>query len=220
MIVYVPDPCSVAGKLVVFSRPRLDFSVAQKHVLVDVGVAIARGGYFSVSDYIRLIRKVKAVRHVEEVAAVVPDVVNNYSKTVENYRKYARYVRGAGAKTVFVAQELKPPPHDVDADIVAVPSHWLLGVNCAREPETCAFRILRFLREHSERVHLLGPPKRLLKLLLRSLGGNISFDTTAYRMAPNESSRKLLGGKYMAEGGVACQWLSEWLKELNLGTWP
>ena len=48
MIIYVPDPCpDVAGKLVVFSRYRLDFSATQKYALVDIGVSAARGGPFS-----------------------------------------------------------------------------------------------------------------------------------------------------------------------------
>lgn len=216
---YIPDPCRGAeGKLVTLTRRDLSTSPTQRYVLVDIGIRGAVNG-FSLFDYLKLVEKAKALPHVEEVAAVVPDVFNDFAATVRNYKKYAPRMRGV--KLVFVAQQLVPPPGDLEPppDIVAVPAHKQGNVSCSRNPRLCAERASRFLQiVASSRVHFLGPPKRLLRLLLPLLGDGRTYsaDTMAYRLAPAQSAklRRKEGdrGLYMADKSVVCKWFELWAR--------
>lgn len=214
-IVYVPDPCSVDGKLITLSSPSLMRSQSQQFALVDIGLSVAKSGSFSLHNYIALIRR--AVRTgFDEVAVVVPDAFWDFSSTVEKYKKYSPLLRKIpNIKLVFVAQQLKPPPEDIDADIVAVPSRMHGDVKCSLYPRTCAERIARFIDATRLRVHLLGPSKQMLKLILSTRYAEYirSFDTQSYRLAPAQSVKS--SGYKVLNTQQACQWLHVWLADLQ-----
>ena len=219
-LIYVTDPCEgVTGKLITLARPDFHISPSQRYVLVDIGLAAARGAFWW-RDYLRLVGKVvrlnSLIHSVEEVAVVVPDVFWNYQKTVESYRKYAPVIKRYGVKLVFVAQELKAPELDkLDPEpvIIALPARKHGNVICARQPSLCAKRLAdaaTHMRDLGFKVHLLGPPRRVLLQLTDMLGRQIrSFDTMSYRRAP---SRRVRVGGYMATRQTACLYLKEWLR--------
>jgi hypothetical protein len=96
-------------------------------------------------------------------------------------------------------------------------------VNCALRPRLCAERAERALRAlcgYVAHVHLLGPPLRAVRLLRGVLrqcerqGSVVSFDTSAYRRAPNSQIKRQLGGRWQPRNvEEATAMLETWLRQ-------
>jgi len=96
-------------------------------------------------------------------------------------------------------------------------------VSCSSEPRLCAERAeraLRWLCGAVEHIHLLGPALRSVRILRGALrqcegqGTAVSFDTGAYRRAPNNTIKRQLGGRWMPNSSEeAAAMLEAWLMQ-------
>ncbi len=234
MIVCAPDmtpevaarfgvqPCLIIS----LSRDNLDNPHAPKMWrLVDVGLTVAKSGDLPLARYLTLIRRAKA--HW----AVVPDVFGDFRTTLALWHRYSPVI-AKFAKPIFVAQEFhKPRVLNAALDLVrlrvvrriALPMRQHPDVSCSREPRLCterAERAMRTLCGVADHVHLLGPPLRAVRLLRDVLkqcerqGTTVSFDTSAYRRAPNAELKKLLGGRWQPRSAEeAVVMLEAWLRQ-------
>jgi hypothetical protein len=215
-IVFIPDACDVSGKLVSLVQRSTAKSLNQAHLMVDVGISAAQHG-LSFVEYVKLVDRAVSSASWQSVRIVVPDAFGNHKLTVERWRKFAPTLRRYG-ELMFVAQQLQPPPEDLDPrpDIVAVPARRLGDIDCAREHMRCAQYIARFIVDYhsSFRIHLLGPAARTLRRLRRwgTLRYVESFDTAAYRHAPTYRLKRDNGGKrYAGTTDTACTWFRTWM---------
>jgi len=215
-IVFIPDTCNTLGKLVSLVHRSTAKSLNQVHLMVDVGISAARHG-LSFIDYVKLVDRAVGSASWQSVRIVVPDAFDNHRLTVERWRKYAPALRRYG-ELMFVAQQLQPPPEDLDPrpDIVAVPARRLGDIDCAREHMRCAQYIARFIEDYhsSFRIHLLGPAARALRHLRRwgTLKYVESFDTATYRRAPTSKLKQQNGGKWQVTNtDTACTWFKTWM---------
>ena len=216
------EPCLIIS----LSRDNLDNREAYKMWrLVDVGLAVAKSGDFSLARYLTLVKRAKA--HW----AIVPDVFGDFRATLVSWLRYAPTVAKFAAP-VFVAQEFyRRPILDAIMELVwlkmvervALPMRQHTDVSCSHRPRLCAERAeraLRWLCGAVAHVHLLGPPLRAVRLLLNALrqcerqGAVVSFDTSAYRRAPNSAVKRQLGGRWMPNSGEEAQKMLEtWLRQ-------
>ena len=218
MIIFIPDPCPNAeGKLVSFAHRGLNVSDTQRHLMIDIGLSIAIAGV-SIGKYVKLVQKAVQAHSWDSIRIVVPDAFDNWPKTVELWRRYAPVLKRYG-QLMFVAQELIPPPADLDPppDIVALPARRQGCCDCAHEPLRCAQRIGGFLWLYRDRyrIHLLGPALRTLRFLNRWGDTKLieSFDTASYRRAPTKADKQENGGAWQIRTTMqACKWLESWLK--------
>ena len=234
MIVCAPDitveiatRCGVEPCLIVsLSRDNLDNKDAHKMWrLADVGLSVAMSGDFSLARYLTLIKRAKA--HW----AVVPDVFGDFRATLAQWFRYAHIIANF-AMPILVAQEFyKARVFDTVMDLIrmdaverlALPMRQHQDASCSRRPFLCAERAeraLRILCGYAAHVHLLGPPLRSVKMLSNALrqcekqGTVVSFDTAAYRRAPNSTLKKQLGGKWMPRTAEEAQKMLEaWLRQ-------
>jgi len=222
MIVCAPDmtpetaerfgvqPCQLIT-LSIRPPPRRDMDV-----LVDIGLRAAKQG-------VDFWRYADLVAEMRPRWAICPDAFGDYYKTLELWRRWSPLL-GRLTRLVFVLQEFyRVDIRHIPADHVALPMRRHHDANCALRPRLCAERAeraLRWLCGNVAHVHLLGPPLRAMRLLLSVLrqcerqGAVVSFDTSAYRRAPNSHIKKILGGRWQpnsAEEAVAM--LEAWLKQ-------
>jgi len=111
--------------------------------------------------------------------------------------------------------------HEVER--VALPMRMHPDVICSRDPRLCAERAeraLRWLCGNAAHVHLLGPPLRAVRMLRDVLrqcerqGALVSFDTSAYRRAPNALIKRQLGGRWQPNSAEeATAMLEAWLRQ-------
>jgi len=185
-------------------------------VLVDVGLRAAKQG-------VDLWRYADLVATVKPRWAICPDAFGGFEKTLELWRRWSPLLSRL-TRLVFVLQEFyRVDIRHIPADHVALPMRRHHDVNCALRPRLCAERAeraLRWLCGNVAHVHLLGPPLRAVRLLRDVLrqcerqGTVASFDTSAYRRAPNSRIKKTLGGRWQpnsAEEAVAM--LETWLRQ-------
>jgi hypothetical protein len=196
-------------------------------VLADVGLTAARRGV-DVVTYLQFIRRLRPTW------AVVPDVFGDFKATLSNWHRYSPVV-AKFATPILVAHEFyKPRVLDAVLDLrrmrlvdrVALPMRMHHDVSCSREPQRCAERAERALRDLCgvmKHIHLLGPSLRVIRMLRGALkdcerqGSVISLDTAAYRRAPNNHVKKTLGGRWMPRTKEeAVLMLEEWLKQALL----
>jgi len=112
------------------------------------------------------------------------------------------------------------------SDHVALPMRRHHDISCSARPRLCAERaerVLRWLCGNAAHVHLLGPSLRAVRMLRDALrqcerqGAVVSFDTSAYRRAPNALIKRQLGGRWQpntSEEAVAM--LEAWLRQALL----
>jgi hypothetical protein len=198
--------------------------VSKLKVFLDVGIAGAKRGV-DVATYIASTRRIKPTW------AVVPDVFGDFRRTLAQWLRYAPLISRYTAP-VFVAQEFHKPGildvllHDLrrlGVARVALPMRRHPDVSCSSEPRLCAERAERALRALCgavEHVHLLGPALRSVKMLRGALrqcerqGTVVSFDTSAYRRAPNQQVKRQLGGRWMPNSHEeAVAMLEAWLRQ-------
>jgi hypothetical protein len=184
-------------------------------VLVDVGLRAAKEG-------VDLWRYADLVAEVRPRWAICPDAFGDFEKTLELWRRWSPLLSRL-TRPVFVLQEFYRDVRHVPSDYVALPMRRHHDVNCALRPRLCAERAeraLRWLCSNVAHVHLLGPPLRAVRLLRDSLkqcerqGTVVSFDTSAYRRAPNSSIKKQLGGRWQPRNSTeATEMLEAWLRQ-------
>jgi len=185
-------------------------------VLTDIGLRAAKEG-------VDLWRYADLVATVKPTYAIAPDVFGDFEKTLELWRRWSPLLSRL-TRPIFVLQEFyRINMTHTPTDYIALPMRRHDDVNCALRPRLCAERAERALRAlcgYVAHVHLLGPPLRAVRLLLSPLrqcerqGTTVSFDTAAYRRAPNSDIKKRLGGRWQpntAEETIAM--LEAWLRQ-------
>jgi hypothetical protein len=222
MIVFVPTPPPPEkwppgiefGVLTTMSFP----VAVPRHVdkaFVDLSLRGARTGV-ELHRYAKFVAKVRAKAPWAELWIVFPDA---YCNAAETRRRYDKFKKLAGLvpppkRHVYVAQEFADDPPE-DADVVALPARRQCGVDCSREPDTCAARIIEYVRNLRRRkwIHLLGPSLRTLRAV-RHLAD--SFDTASYRRAVDSELKRMTGGKWQATKDVMDVFLFRWLEKAGL----
>jgi len=204
-----------------------------RYVLVDQGIAAARRGLSEGelwAFYTRAIARIRAANPQADVKAVAPDAFGSLERTLQLWERWAPRIERAGATPVLVLQEPKRIAEWAetrayrDAAAVAVPTRFFpTGERCAHAPRACAEIVATVadvaVGTDKKWLHLLGPPKRVLRLL-RPLLGNViqSIDGMGYRLATSKEVRvkKRPGGPggYMVEPGLEEVFLRAWLRDL------
>ncbi len=185
-------------------------------ILADVGLRAAKEGV----DYWRYADLVAEVR---PRWAIAPDAFGDFYKTLELWRRWSPLLSRL-TRPVFVFQEFyRIDVKNLPTDYVALPMRRHPDVNCALRPRLCAERAERALRAlcgYAAHIHLLGPPLRAVRLLRDGLrqcerqGTTVSFDTSAYRRAPNQQIKKALGGRWQPRNSQeAVVMLESWLRQ-------
>jgi hypothetical protein len=186
--------------------------------LTDIGLRAAKEG-------VDVWRYADLVAEIRPRWAVAPDVFGSFEKTLELWRRWSPLLSRL-ARPIFVLQEFYRDVKHVPADYVALPMRRHHDVNCALQPRLCAERaerVLRWLCGYVNHIHLLGPPLRAVKMLrdvLRQCEGQgsvVSFDTSAYRRAPNSALKRHLGGRWQPRNAEeATVMLEAWLRQALL----
>jgi len=185
-------------------------------ILTDVGLRAAKQGV-DIWHYAELVAEVRPRW------AIAPDVFGSFEKTLELWRRWSSLLSRL-TRPIFVFQEFyRIDMKHVPADHVALPMRRHHDVNCALHPCLCAERVERALRTlcgYVAHVHLLGPSLRAMRLLRDVLrqcerqGTAVSFDTSAYRKAPNSSIKRQLGGRWQPRNSEeAIAMLEAWLRQ-------
>jgi hypothetical protein len=188
-------------------------------VLTDIGLRAAKEG----ADFWRYADLVAEVR---PRWAICPDAFGNFEKTLELWRRWSPLLSRL-TRPIFVFQEFyRIDVKHIPTDHIALPMRRHRDVSCALRPRLCAERAeraLRWLCGAVSHVHLLGPPLRVARLLRDVLkqcerqGTVVSFDTAAYRRAPNSSIKKQLGGRWQPRSAAeAAAMLEAWLRQALL----
>jgi len=200
------------------------------YVLVDQGLAAARRGASEGelwNFYARAVRRIRAIAPKADVKAVAPDAFGSMEKTLQLWEKWSTWIEKMGATPVLVLQEPRRIREWVktrvyrDAAAVAVPSRFLdARTKCASEPRLCA-EVVATVADvagamDGKWLHLLGPPKRVLRLLRPLLGRYIrSIDGVGYRLAASKDVRVRMEpggpGGYMVARGREEEFLKAWL---------
>jgi len=234
MIVCAPDLTpEIAAKFGVEPCLLITFSVRAPpsrrgmKTLVDVGLANAKRGV-DAATYVHFVRRVRPTW------AVVPDVFGDFDATLVRWRSYAPLIAKHGAPILVVQEFYKPHVLDAVLDLLrtgaverlALPMRQHPDASCSRKPRLCAERAERALRAlcgMAPHVHLLGPALRAVKTLRNVLGQcerqgtAVSFDTMAYRRAPNAELKKQLGGRWQPRNSEeAAAMLEAWLRQALL----
>ena len=185
-------------------------------ILVDIGLRAAKQG-------VDLWRYADLVAEVKPRWAIAPDAFGSFEKTLELWRRWSPLLSRL-TRPVFVFQEFyRVDVRHVPADRVALPLRRHHDVSCSVRPRLCAERAeraLRWLCGYAAHVHLLGPPLRSVKMLSNALrqcekqGAVVSFDTAAYRRAPNSTLKKQLGDRWQPRTAEEAQKMLEaWLRQ-------
>ncbi len=192
--------------------------------LADIGLANAKRGVDAVA-YIQFVKRIRPTW------AIAPDVFGNFRQTLAMWLRYSPLVAKFTAP-IFVAQEFYRQ-HVLDTvmelmrlrivERVALPMRQHPDVSCSHEPRLCAERAERALRAlcgMALHIHLLGPALRAVKTLREVLrqcerqGTAVSFDTSAYRRAPNSAIKRALGGRWQPRNSLeAVAMLEAWLRQ-------
>jgi len=185
-------------------------------ILTDIGLRAAKGGadFWHYADL---------VATVKPRWAIAPDVFASFEKTLELWRRWSPLLSRL-TRPIFVLQEFyRINMTHAPSGYVALPMRRHHDVNCALRPRLCAERAeraLRWLCSSVAHIHLLGPPLRAVRLLRDVLkrcerqGTVVSFDTMAYRRAPNSLIKKQLGGRWQPNSAEeATAMLEAWLKQ-------
>ena len=187
--------------------------------LADIGLRAAKQGV-DIWHYAELVAEVRSRW------AICPDVFGNYSKTLELWRRWSPLLSRL-TRPIFVFQEFyRIDVRHIPADHVALPMRRHDDVNCTLRPRLCAERAeraLRWLCGYVAHVHLLGPSLRAVRLLRDALrqcerqGTIVSFDTSAYRRAPNSAIKKALRGRWQPRDSAEAEMMLEaWLRQALL----
>jgi len=216
-----------------------------QHVMVDIGLKNAKSGDFypkKLPKYVEFIHSILDVYCCKHVQVVAPDKLCDFDETVrryEHFNKIAEREFGDAIKLMFVAQgyTLKDVFNRLDSilsehEIVALPSKLVCRqpgevIPCSKHPQICASYLSAVLDRYgnmAHKIHLLGPPLRVLK----SLGINNvlrfrSLDTMAPRLAPNNKAKKMAFGEgdrrwQVPSSDVAKLWTILWFAAAGLIT--
>jgi hypothetical protein len=188
-----------------------------EHILIDIGLKNAKSDDFyprKLPKYVEFIHSILDVYCCEHVLAVAPDKLCNFEETVrryEHFQKIAEREFGDAIKLMFVVQEYMR--RDVfdrldvllrDYEIVALPSKVTCCtrnelIRCSEHYQLCASYLSAVLDKYgymAHKIHLLGPPLKVLKALgVNNVLRFRSLDTMSYRRAPNVVAKKIAFGE-------------------------
>ncbi len=216
-----------------------------RHVMVDIGLKNAKSEDFyprKLPEYVRFIHSILDVYCCKHVQVVAPDKLCNFEETVRRYEHFGKTVErefGDAVKLMFVVQEYMR--RDVfnrldtllrDYEIVALPTRVTCRLNgelihCSEHYQLCASYLSTVLGRYgdmAQRIHLLGPPLRLLKALgVENVLKFKSLDTMSYRRAPNAVAKKIAFGEgdkrwQVTTDDVAKLWAVLWFASAGLIT--
>jgi hypothetical protein len=195
-------------------------------VLADIGLANAKRG-IDATAYVQFIKRLRPTW------AVAPDAFGDFRATLAMWHRYARAI-SRYAQPIFVVQEFHRQRilnalidlRQLGVERVALPMRQHPDVSCSREPRLCAERAERAMRVlcgMMSHVHLLGPALRAVRMLRGALedcerqGTAVSFDTMAYRRAPNSALKRQLSGRWQPRSSAEAEVMLEtWLKQALL----
>jgi hypothetical protein len=174
---------------------------------------------------------IQFIKRIRPTWAIAPDVFSDFRQTLAMWLRYSPLV-AKFTTPIFVAQEFHRQ-HILGAvmelmrlrivERIALPMRQHPDASCSRNPKLCAERAERALRAlcgMAPHVHLLGPALRAVKILRSVLkdcerqGTVVSFDTMAYRRAPNSSIKNALGGRWQPRNRYEAETMLEaWLRQ-------
>jgi hypothetical protein len=216
-----------------------------QHVMVDIGLKNAKSDDFypkKLPKYVEFIHSVLDVYCCKHVQVVAPDKLCDFDETVrryEHFKKIAEREFGDAVKLMFVVQGYtlgdvfsRLAPILDNNEIVALPSKLICRVPgeiipCSKYPQICASYLAKVLNEYgdaSRKIHLLGPPLRVLKRLgVDNVLRFKSLDTMAPRLAPNTAAKKIAFGEgdkrwQVPSSNVAKMWTVLWFASAGLIT--
>ncbi len=223
MIVFVPTPPPPErwppdfefGVLTTMSFPVAVPRYVDK-AFVDLSLRRARVGV-ELHDYAKFVGKVRVKAPWAELWIVFPDAYCDAAETRRRYEKFKKLASlvSPPKKYLYVTQEFASNLPE-DADVVALPARRQCSINCSREPDICAARIIAYIRNYirdRKWIHLLGPSLRVLRMTHHLVG---SFDTASYRRAVDKGLKQMMGGKWQATKDVMDVFLFRWLEKAGL----
>jgi hypothetical protein len=220
-----------------------------RYVMVDIGLKNAKSDDFypkKLSKYVEFIHSILDVYCCKHVQVVAPDKLCNFKETIKRYEHFSKIAErefGDAVKLVFVAQGYTLSdvfshlgPILMEHEIVALPSKLICRtpgevIQCSKHPHICASYLAMVIDRYNDmvhKIHLLGPPLRVLKVLgVNNVLRFRSLDTMSYRRAPNVAAKKIAFGdgdkrwQVPSDGvarGVAKLWAILWFASAGLIT--
>jgi hypothetical protein len=216
-----------------------------EHILIDIGLKNAKSDDFypkNLSKYVEFIHSVLDVYCCKHVQVVAPDKLCNFEETTRRYEHFSKIAErefGDVAKLVFVVQEYMR--RDVfnrldallrDYEVVALPTKVACRakselIRCSERYQLCASYLSAVLDRYgytAHKIHLLGPPLKVLKALgVNNVLRFRSLDTMSYRRAPNVAAKKIAFGEgdkrwQVTTSDVAKLWAILWFASTGLIT--
>jgi hypothetical protein len=224
-------------------RPK-ELPVVQ-HVLVDIGLKNAKSDDFypkQLPKYVEFIHSVLDVYCCKNVQVVSPDKLCDFHETARRYEHFSKVAErefGDAVKLVFVAQgyTLRSVFGMLDSilaehEVVALPTRVVCRqpgetIYCSKHVQLCASYLSVVLSRYGDmahKIHLLGPPLRVLKRLgVHNVLRFRSLDTMAPRLAPNRLAKEIAFGKddkrwQVPSNDVAKLWTVIWFASAGLIT--
>ena len=188
--------------------------------MADIGLSLAIKGA-DARKYIDFLREVRP--HF----AICPDAFGNFRETLRLWFRWAPLMRRYTEPVLVIHEPQKYPKQlkhveDLGITRVAIPLRRHPDTPCAEAPRLCADRAARamdYLCGRVDHVHLLGPALKSLRLLLPRLrdcerqGTLVSFDTIAYRRAPDAATKRMMGGRWQPRSAEeSLMLLDAWLR--------
>jgi hypothetical protein len=216
-----------------------------KHILIDIGLKNAKSDDFypkKLPKYVEFIHSILDVYCCKHVQVVVPDKLCNFDETVRRYGHFSKIAErefGDAVKLMFVAQGYTLS--DVFSrlgsimkqhEIIALPTKLICRtpgevIQCSKHPHICASYLAMVIDRYNDmvhRIHLLGPPLRVLKVLgVNNVLKFRSLDTMSYRRAPSVVAKKIAFGEgdkrwQVTTSDVAKLWAILWFASSGLVT--
>jgi len=215
------------------------------YIMVDIGLKNAKSEDFypkKLPQYVEFIHSVLDVYCCKYVQVVAPDKLCNFEETAKRYEHFAKIAErefGDAVKLMFVVQEYtrKDVFNRLDAllrdyEIVALPTRVTCRpdgalIRCSEHYQLCASYLSAVLGRYGDmahKIHLLGPPLKVLKALgVDNVLKFKSLDTMSYRRAPNETAKRIAFGEgdkrwQVTTDDVAKMWAVLWFVSAGLIT--
>jgi hypothetical protein len=216
-----------------------------QYVMVDIGLKNAKSDDFyprKLHEYVEFIHSILDVYCCKYVQVVAPDKLCDFHETVRRYEHFSKIVErefGDAIKLVFVAQGymLRSIFDMLDSivaehEVVALPAKVVCRrpgetMHCSQHPRICASYLSAVLSHYGDlahKIHLLGPPLRVLKRLgVSNVLRYRSLDTMASRLAPNTVAKRIAFGEgdkrwQVPSSDVAKLWTIIWFASAGLIT--
>ena len=215
------------------------------NVVVDIGLKNAKSEDFypkKLDKYVEFIHSILDVYCCKNVHVVAPDKLCNFDETVRRYEHFSKIAErefGNIVKLMFVAQGYtlsdmfsKLGAILAEHEIVALPTKLVCRrpgevVPCSKQSHICASYLSAVLDKYgymAHKIHLLGPPLKVLKTLgVDNVLRFKSLDTMAPRLAPNVVAKRIAFGEgdkrwQVPSSDVAKLWTVLWFASAGLIT--